>query len=168
MPNTCSRREITDKDVESCLGRFMDKIFYCPITGCWLWGGTLNGPYRGWPTGYEYGRFFIGIDRYVLAHRFSYKAFVGNIPDSEQIDHLCKNPRCVNPAHLQSVTPMVNGKRSLNVGSVNGSKTHCPHGHEYNKENTYVYKRGNGLGRTCRECSRLRCKAKNIKVAQKT
>lgn len=35
-------------------------------------------------------------------------------------------------------------------GAKNKAKTHCPRGHEYSKENTYIYK-GN---RTCRACRR--------------
>jgi hypothetical protein len=31
-------------------------------------------------------------------------------------------------------------------------KTHCPHGHEYTEENTYVTPKG---GRKCRECHRI-------------
>jgi HNH endonuclease len=59
--------------------------------GCWLRDGYAT------PDGY--GRSGRGVG----AHRWAYEAFVGPIPESLSIDHLCNVPRCVNPAHLQVV-----------------------------------------------------------------
>ena len=42
----------------------------------------------------------------------------------------------------------------------NGDKTHCPHGHEYTPENTYVY----AGRRFCRECNRKRTRDRMRKV----
>jgi hypothetical protein len=44
-----------------------------------------------------------------------------------------------------------------NPGPKHGTETHCPHGHPYSPENTYVRKRG---GRECRTCVRFRAKRK--------
>ncbi|MBY4212857.1 HNH endonuclease [Rhodococcus fascians] len=66
-----------------------------------------------------------------------------------QIDHLCRNRRCVNPDHLEAVTPQVNTLRSTAITAVHAVKTHCPQGHQYSVENTYVSSRG---GRHCRIC----------------
>lgn len=79
------------------------------------------------------------------AHRVSYEAFVGPIPEGLHIDHLCRNRSCVNPAHLEPVTPLVNTRRSP---IAHGSEQACPRGHRYDDANTY---RASGR-RYCRTC----------------
>ena len=37
------------------------------------------------------------------------------------------------------------------TGAHNAAKTHCPHGHEYTEENTYIDPKGS---RRCRECAK--------------
>lgn len=69
-------------------------------TGCWEWQGPMH------PKGY-------GTFAHELAHRRSYEMFVGDIPDGLHIDHLCRNKRCVNPAHLEPVTHAENNRRGL-------------------------------------------------------
>lgn len=115
---------------------------YAPYLGpCWLWTGTLY-------AGYGY----IGVNyKGIRAHRYNYELLVGPIPEDLQIDHLCKVKNCVNPAHLEPVTLQENvrrGEASIKAIARQRAKTHCPRGHEYNFENTIVY-RGN---RSCRIC----------------
>jgi hypothetical protein len=72
--------------------------------GCWEWTGHVNG--SGYPqTSWKCTRF--------STHRLSYLAFVGEIPKGMQVDHLCRNRRCVNPSHLEPVTCKENIRRSL-------------------------------------------------------
>lgn len=121
--------------------------------GCWIWTGAR------WRLGY--GKFTEpGTQRRLAAHRWGYERLVGPVPSELQLDHLCRNPPCVNPHHLEPVTPRENVRRGL-VPIVNGAqnraKTHCPRGHEYTPENTY-YRSGNGTqrrGRNCRACGAI-------------
>ncbi len=87
---------------------------------CWLWTGGLT---RG------YGSFWAG-GRMVPAHRWAYEFCVGPIADGLEPDHLCDNPPCVLPDHLEPVTHRVNmlrGKR--NVVAKCARVTQCPQGH---------------------------------------
>lgn len=109
-------------------------------SGCWEWNGGL------WGGGY--GRFVLD-GRHVQAHRWAYEALVGPIPDGLQLDHLCRNRRCVNPDHLEPVTNRENGVRGIGIAA-RALATHCSHGHEWTEENTNV--RPNGT-RRCRKCN---------------
>lgn len=85
----------------------------------------------------------------IYVHRMKYEEKYGKIPDGMQLDHLCRNRSCVNPDHLEPVTQIENRQRSP---LLTGKKTHCPHGHEFSKENTYHYK-GTKM---CKQCRRNR------------
>lgn len=112
---------------------------------CWTWHGSNNGV--------GYGEIRIG-GRKVYAHRWSYEHHVGPIPDGLQIDHLCRNRACVNPDHLEPVTPAENVQRGEAAGPKPDRRaTHCVNGHPYG-ENTYT--RPDGRGRNCIQCVRDR------------
>jgi DNA-binding CsgD family transcriptional regulator len=49
-----------------------------------------------------------------LAHRYFYTLIKGPIPEGLELDHLCKVRCCVNPNHLEPVTPRENVRRSAN------------------------------------------------------
>lgn len=71
-------------------------------SGCWLWQGHLD----------RHGYGTICIDgRTSGAHRVAYAAWRGPIPVGLEIDHLCREPRCVNPEHLEPVTRLENMRR---------------------------------------------------------
>lgn len=107
-------------------------------SGCWEWTAS-----RFKSTGY-------GAYRGRNAHRAVYRAAVGPIPEGLDLDHLCRNRGCVNPAHLEPVTHRVNLLRGETIVAANAAKTHCRHGHPLAGDNLYV--RPDGKGRDCREC----------------
>lgn len=108
---------------------------------CWLWKGPLQ----------KHGYGAIGGR---LAHRVAYELLKGPIPEGLQLDHLCRVRPCVNPEHLEPVTPKTNCLRGFGPGGLNAQKTHCPRGHEYSDANTYV-RTGRLPARGCRACNRI-------------
>ncbi len=117
-----------------------------PNSGCWLWLGARS------PGGYGHIR-VAGI--LWMAHRLSYEAFIGSIPERRELDHKCRVRSCVNPEHLQIVTRGENallGETGKVTGAMNRAKTHCKRGHPLSGNNLYIYRDG----RDCKICRRSR------------
>jgi len=108
----------------SARDRFMAKVSI-QEGGCWNWTGSLT------PLGYGY--FYASAGRSRQAHRFLYEERHGPVPAELELDHLCRNPRCVNPDHLEAVSHLTNMQRSARA-----QQTHCHKGHPFTEENTYV------------------------------
>ena len=107
--------------------------------GCWNYTGTINN--RGY-----------GSIRQTTAHRFFWETIRGDIPEGLELDHLCRNTRCVNPSHLEPVTRAENMRRRSEAYKV------CRAGHLMDEENTIIKNRpdrGTGTARACRACQVL-------------
>ena len=136
---------------ENDLSRFNSKVKDVE-TGCRQWLGALD---RG------YGRFWCA-GKTLIAHRVAWEHVHGPVPKDLQLDHLCRNRGCVNPAHLEPVTLGTNVLRGTGITAKNLRKTHCVLGHPYNDRNTYRTKRGN---RHCRTCAVARTAAWRLRQA---
>lgn len=121
----------TDVDL---LAKFRDRYVVNPETGCWEWTGFRFQGGKGYAG--------ISIDKMPRgAHRVSYELFVGPIPEGMVVDHLCVVAHCVNPAHLEAVTPDENRRRQRE------RQTHCRNGHALSGPNLLLVRR-------CRTCAR--------------
>ena len=128
--------------------RFWEKVIGPPDPNvCWIWVGCIR---KG-----GYGRFRLTHTIETRAHQFAYELMEGLILEGFEPDHLCRNPRCVNPAHIEIVTHRVNMLRTR--------KTYCVHGHFLNEMNVYVSPSG---GRKCKICTkeRIRIRRRHGKV----
>lgn len=127
--------------------RFWAKV---DATGdCWEWTGHQQ---------FGYGLFVVSSKplKVAKAHRVAWELLVGPIPEGLVIDHLCRVQRCLNPAHLEVVTPAENSRR-MPISLARKRRQHCPHGHPYDTANTRMH---NG-GRCCRTCDGIaRARAK--------
>ena len=112
---------------------------------CWPWTGRIADNGYGKLRTYGKSRSEV-IER--GAHRLVYQEFVGPIPEGLQLDHLCRNRECVNPAHLEVVTQRDNILRGSSPSAINARKTQCKRGHSLDPD------------RACRICQRIRYRAR--------
>lgn len=139
---------------------FWSKVDKNGPDGCWIWNGERK------PAGYgHFGRNQTGRK---MAHRHAYELLVGLIPPGLELDHLCRVTCCVNPEHLEPVTPAENRRREAEALRPLGVRrrrgwgpdrrkpepiTECRrNGHPFTPENTDL--RANGK-RRCRACRRV-------------
>lgn len=105
------------------------------VADCWLWNRARKG------SGYGNVNW---AGRWTQAHRWVWENLVGPVPSGMHLDHLCRVRHCVNPDHLEVVTPAVNAARSAKA-----VKRWCIRGHDlWDEKNVYR----SSTGRTCRAC----------------
>lgn len=99
-PRRWTPEDLADEDAQR---RFIGKISF-DGDGCWRWGGYRDKS--------GYGNFSF-MCQTAYAHRMSYEFFVEPVPDGLVLDHLCRNPACINPDHLEPVTTRTNIMRGV-------------------------------------------------------
>ena len=124
---------------------------------CWPWRGTKS------PLGYGVIRVYPdGRLIRAAAHRLAYELRFGPIPVGLVLDHLCRNPPCVNPAHLEPVTSAENSRRGYGPPAQNARKVNCQNGHPLTGPNLRVTRRGE---RRCRTCDRAGAAVRRSRTA---
>lgn len=113
--------------------------------GCWRWNGPINH--------HGYGRM-----SQKLAHRVAYEHWVAPIPEGMQIDHLCRVRSCINPAHMEVVTPKENTHRGLAVLGIIPLRR-CRNGHEFQFTTRKSGER-EGMAAYCKVCRNERRRQK--------
>lgn len=85
-----------------------------PDTGCWIWQGSISC---------GYGKLSYNGKSPEWAHRAYYHYVYGDIPGGQDLHHTCRNRICVNPDHLELLTPRAHGREAeaakLNLVQVN-------------------------------------------------
>lgn len=109
--------------VLSCLlpNTFLTKVSFSGENYCWIWNGpkVFNPRYKDRREGWEYGQFTWKVRRPeggwvtkgVAAHKFCWERVIGHLAPGMELDHLCENKLCINPAHLEPVTHSENMRR---------------------------------------------------------
>lgn len=161
-------RKIADMQAaerEDLLRRLMQRVRIDESTGCWLWTRR--------PTPGGYGQISVA-GRMPMAHRVAYELLVGPIPEGLELDHVCHNQdpdcfadkqcihrRCVNPDHLEPVTPRVNTLRGKTPAARAKARTVCVNGHPLTSENVYLTPRGHRKCIACQRIAAAKWEAKN-------
>lgn len=122
---------------------------------CWIWTGPQSS------NGYGFVKWG-GQTRRV--HRVVWEVLVGPIPEGLTMDHLCRVTLCCNPDHLEPVTHRENVLRGYSPHARSARVTHCPKGHPYTDENTYL-DQGRRRCRICLAAKWERAKEKKRNVA---
>ncbi|MGI8477822.1 MAG: HNH endonuclease signature motif containing protein [Thermomicrobiales bacterium] len=122
----------------SQIERFWSKVAIAPGSACWEWQGK--------PKSSGYGSFMGDCHP---AHRVSFLIANGSVDPDLDVDHICRNRRCVRPEHLRQVPHRENTLCGIGPTAVNARKTHCKRGHPFTPDNMRVETTGSRRCLTC-------------------
>jgi hypothetical protein len=125
-------------------------------TDCWLWTGTIGTE--------GYGQMWTEKQRNEPAHRVCYEMFRGPVPVGLELDHLCRNRRCVRPDHLEAVSHQENTLRGIGPTAANARKNTCLRGHLYTQKTMRVTCRGLRVCKTCVSLRRAAIRAERARL----
>jgi hypothetical protein len=129
--------------------RFDEKVVRDP-DGCWIWTGAMMGQ--------GYGHFWVPNRKEMVgAHVYAYERVNGAIPLGYQIDHVCRNRKCVRPDHLEVVTPRENTIRGQAPNTLRHLENRCKRGHDLRLARV----RPNGT-RECQQCNTIRTRERSL------
>lgn len=110
----CRHEPYKDKWLRTIRQRLTDQMDV-RANGCWNWTGATFGPAKyphvRYPSCVGYDPLESNKSRRTTPYRLMYMLDVGPIPAAMTIDHVCFNPLCCNPAHLQLLTLGENSAR---------------------------------------------------------
>ena len=146
---------MTFVSTQSPMQRFLAKVKQGAAHECWEWQAhrDRNG----------YGKFRDATDQ-TIASRWIYLQLHPDMPSWFDVDHLCRNPACVNPAHLEGVPPRINILRGIGPAAKFVVRSHCKHGHEFTPDNTAM----RGRARVCLTCRAARNNTEARRIASKS
>lgn len=148
--------------------RVLESVDTTDSSRCWIWPKAVNGDGYAQMTLAGLGRYADGRKRVrtkKIAPMMWEWANKHHRPPGMHVDHACHSfsdcvggkrcvhRRCVNPLHLELVSPKKNTLRSRAITALNKRKRFCPRGHPYDEVNTYQRPDG---GRDCKRCRRER------------
>lgn len=140
--------------IEAAMGKVLRRVVLSE-NGCWLCLSGLDK--EGYSCVYTYAD---GKSASHKSHRVAYEYFVGEIGEGMHVDHTCSVRCCVNPEHLERVTPQENTRRAWLarkwkwIAPVTGERV-CKRGHPMSGDNIAR----NNQGELCRKCKNERSRA---------
>lgn len=136
--------------------RFFEKVDIDIDTFCFNWTAHTHKGYAR-----------MNVDgESIEMHLWAYRRFVGAVPTGLQVDHLCRNRRCVYIGHMELVTSRENNLRGEGLAAQRARQTHCKHGHAFDEANTHIVKNGTRKCRKCNAINQAKRRARNPELTR--
>ena len=100
----------TDIPNTKLLERIRSRCAEDKVSGCWEYKLSVNN--SQYANTLRHAIELGGASEMVQGSRLVYTALKGEIPEGHEIDHLCKNRRCLNGWHMEPVLPSINKQRN--------------------------------------------------------